>query len=179
MTTATHDMLAGPIAIRDSLIRAGVKTVITVPDNWMKDLQEVLEASPELRCIPVAREEEGIGIGCGAYLGGHDTALMMANSGFLATCSSISQMCLLYEIPALLLVSNRGALGEDQQYQIQTGLTTIPVIEAMGLPYFVLDHPEQASMIGKALRHAHFLKRPVVILMGRGILKGEREEENC
>ena len=42
----------------------------------------MLEVDSTLIYTPVAREEEGIGLACGAYFAGRNPAVVMQNSGF-------------------------------------------------------------------------------------------------
>ena len=56
--------------ILQSLQRAGIDVVASLPDAFLVHVIEGLEASNEFLHLPVTREEEGIGICTGAYLGG-------------------------------------------------------------------------------------------------------------
>ena len=62
-------------AILRSLRRAGVSVVASLPDASLGELENGLAAHKELIHVPLTREEEGIGVCTGAYLGGRRAAI--------------------------------------------------------------------------------------------------------
>ena len=50
------------------------------------------------------------------------------------------------------------------------GRVTLPVMDALGIPYHIVERQEQIGMITPACEHARIAKRPVAILFTRGIL---------
>ena len=58
------------IRIVAGLKKAGIDFVATLPDEKMVEVIRTVEGDPELKHIPLCREEEGIGICAGAYLAG-------------------------------------------------------------------------------------------------------------
>ena len=67
--------------IVSSLKDAGVDFVATLTEANLHDLVIALGEDPEIHHVPVTREEEGIGICAGAYLGGKKPAMVMIASG--------------------------------------------------------------------------------------------------
>ena len=53
----------------------GVRLCVTLPDSWIQDLIVRAEEDPDMIHVPVAREEDGIGICCGASAGGMRSAM--------------------------------------------------------------------------------------------------------
>ena len=70
--------------ILQSLQRAGIEVVASLPDAFLVHVLEGLDSSNEFLHLPVTREEEGIGICTGAYLGGKRTCMVMQNAGLAA-----------------------------------------------------------------------------------------------
>ena len=68
-------------AIYDGLKDAEIDFIVSVPCVNLSKLLNMIDDDPEITHIPVTREEEGIGICAGAYLGGKRTAILMQNSG--------------------------------------------------------------------------------------------------
>ena len=68
-------------AIYNGLKDAGVDFVVSVPCVNLTKILNMLDSDEDIVHIPVTREEEGIGLCAGAYLGGAKPAILMQNSG--------------------------------------------------------------------------------------------------
>jgi sulfopyruvate decarboxylase TPP-binding subunit len=71
--------------IVDSLKEAGIDFVATLTEANLHDLVMALGEDTDIHHVPVTREEEGIGICAGAYLGGKNPAMVMMNAGHPGT----------------------------------------------------------------------------------------------
>src|ERR1043166_9017634 len=98
--------------IYDSLKGIGVRLVSALPETWLVHLIRLAEDDPEMILVRLAKEEEGVGGSFGAHLAGMRSALLMQNHGFLQAVNGIVSGAMLYRIPLLMLVSDRGHLGE-------------------------------------------------------------------
>ena len=58
-----------------------IQTLVHIPDTILTGLIRQAGEDPYFDVISPTREEEGVGILCGAYLGGRNGALLMQNSG--------------------------------------------------------------------------------------------------
>ena len=104
--------------------------------------------------MPVCREEEGIGICAGAYLVGKKCAAIMQNGGFFNSNNAIVSTLLQYQIPLLLLIYYAGDVG-DRTFST-TGSLTEPVLQALGIRYYVMRETEDAAEL---IRRAQVLTR--------------------
>jgi sulfopyruvate decarboxylase subunit alpha len=148
---------------------AGVTFVASLPDGSLASLIEVLDQSNDFIHVPLSREEEGVGVCTGAYFGGRRCALLMQNAGLLNSCNGIVTTALQFEIPMLLLVLYAGARG-DMAFP-QLGQYTEPVLSALRIPHYLLDDLAKApELIGGALAQAYNFKKPVAILLDKGVL---------
>ena len=151
------------------LKQAGVTFVASLPDGSLASLIEVLDQSNDFIHVPLSREEEGVGVCTGAYFGGRRCALLMQNAGLLNSCNGIVTTALQFEIPMLLLVLYAGARG-DMAFP-QLGQYTEPVLSALRIPYYLLDDLAKGpELIGGALTQAYNFKKPVAILLDKGVL---------
>ena len=66
----SRDPKAAAKLILSGLKKAGINFVATLPDEKMLEVIRAVEKDPDLKHIPLCREEEGIGICAGAYLAG-------------------------------------------------------------------------------------------------------------
>src|SRR5881398_2671083 len=108
-------------AVYDALKASGVRRMSALPETWLVHLIRMAEDDPEMILVRLAKEEEGVGISMGAHLAGMRSALLMQNHGFLQSVNGIVSGALLYKIPLLLLVSDRGHLGERDPWQTEGG----------------------------------------------------------
>ncbi len=111
---------------------AGITLVTTVPDAGLTRLLKTCDADPAIRVVTLSTEEEGVGIGYGAWLGGTRALLCLQSSG---TGNIINGLALpaFAESPCLMLVTMRGQEGEGNPAQFPMGRAVRPVFEAMGV----------------------------------------------
>src|SRR5438445_9070317 len=95
-----------------ALRAAGVRLCSALPETWLVHLIRMAEDDPDMVLVRLAKEEEGVGVSMGAYLAGWKTALLLQNHGLLQAINGIVSGAMLYRIPLLLVVSDRGHLGE-------------------------------------------------------------------
>ena len=164
-----HDPVAAGQAIVAGLKRAGIDFVATLPDEKMLEVIRAVERDPQLKHIPLCREEEGIGICAGAYLAGKKTAIIMQNAGFLNSCNALTTTSLQLQIPILMLIYYAGDIGDRGFTTL--GSVTEPVLQAMGFRSYVLRKSED---IDETLAGAQILaddsKRPVAVLLTKSVL---------
>jgi sulfopyruvate decarboxylase subunit alpha len=156
--------------ILEHLKRAGVDLVASLPDQWLGKLIEQCERDPAITHIRLAREDDGVGICAGAFLGGRKAALICQNSGVLASVNALGGIAFHHQIPIVILAAHRGTLEDNQYYQMYKGRICEPVLAAMGLPHYVIDGPEQHGFIEDGVRHAYLNRLPVVLLLRRRAL---------
>ena len=125
----------GTRAIVQAFETAGVSLVPSVPDIWIGWLMEDLRRSTKLRVIDVAREEEAVGIACGAALCGARAAVVIQNAGLLNCGAIIGSLVELYRIPCFFLVSYRGDERDPTYYHVPKGRATEPTLDAWGIRY--------------------------------------------
>ena len=159
----------GPRLIVEGMKEAGVSFVTSLPDANLQKLLALVDADPELTHVTLAREEEGIGICAGAYMGGLTPAVIMQNGGFLNSCNALTTTALNFNIPILLLIYYAGDFGDEGFSML--GSVTEPVLRGLGIRYQVLRRVEEIKAI---LRGANTLaidsRRPVAVLLTKDVL---------
>ena len=116
-------------AIYDSLKDTGIDFIVSVPCVNLSKLLDMIDEDEEIIHIPVTREEEGIGICAGAYLGGKKPAILMQNSGLGNSINALKSLDELYEFPLLMIMSHRGTEGENICGQVPMGQSTPRILE--------------------------------------------------
>jgi sulfopyruvate decarboxylase subunit alpha len=149
---------------------AGIDLVASLPDINLVDLITLLEGDETICHVPLCREEEGIGIAAGPYLGGRMPAVLMQNAGLLNACNALTTTALQFEIPMVLLVWYAGHLGDDAFMRL--GEVTEPVLRALGIRYFVLPDAQAAlQTIPEAAALSRSAARPVAVLLTKHVLR--------
>ena len=155
--------------ILTALKEAGIDLVASVPDTHLLELINLLYEDPEITHVPVGREEEGIGVCTGAYLGGKRTAMLMQNAGLMNSCNGLTTTALQFGIPMLLLIYYAGDMGDNAFHML--GQLTEPVLQGLGIKYSVVrDAARQKEQIAAAVVTAAAYKRPVALLLTPAIL---------
>ncbi len=158
---------------RDQLIFNALKSAdynfaVTLPCGMLKGLIRSVENSADIIHVPLTREEEGVGIAAGAYLGGKKPVMIVQSSGVANSLNSIASLSIVYQIPLLMITSYRGSLYEFAPSQVPLGLGLEGILTSLGVPYYILDDPEKAEhLILGADSLAKAAGRPVAVLLTR------------
>jgi sulfopyruvate decarboxylase subunit alpha len=158
--------------IADELAQCGVKLVASLPDNWIAELIDTIDADARFRHVPVNREESAIGLCSGAYMGAMGSAALMGASGLMTVIYAVTKINYSYEIPLMLLTTLRGAPGDHHKHHVSNGLYLLPVLDAISLPYIVVDKPEEIGRISRMYQHSRTFARPTVVALTRDLLRG-------
>jgi sulfopyruvate decarboxylase subunit alpha len=159
----------GPQMIVEAMKEAGVDFVTSLPDANLQKLLALIDADSELIHVTLAREEEGIGICAGAYIGGRMPAIIMQNGGFLNSCNALTTTALNFNIPILLLIYYAGDFGDEGFAML--GSVTEPVLRGLGIRYQVLRSLEKIKgTIQGATTLAIDSRRPVAVLLTKDVL---------
>ena len=155
--------------IKESIKRAGIDLVATLPDEKMVELIKSIGRDAALKHIPLCREEEGVGICAGAYFTGMKCALVMQNAGFLNSCNALTTTSLQFEIPLLMLIYYAGDIGDRGFATV--GSVTEPALQGLGIRTYILRRVEEAEqIIAGAQVLAEDSKRPVAVLLTKTAL---------
>lgn len=162
-----------PRMILQAMKEAGINFVTSLPDYNIAKLLELVDADQDIKHVPLCREEEGIGICAGAYMGGKTTAIIMQNGGFLNSCNALTTTALNFNIPIVLLIYYAGDIGDEGFSTL--GSVTEPVLAGLGIRYYVLRKVEDIRpTIKGATTLAVDSRRPVAVLLTKDVLGTRR-----
>lgn len=157
------------IAVLQGMKKAGVDFVVSVPCVNLKDLISMVDKDPDIIHVAVTREEEGVGVCAGAYMGGKRTAILMQNSGLGNSINALASLNKLYGIPLLMIMSHRGVEGETVCAQVPMGELTPGLLKTMDIPFFVPASKQEAeNLIVQAITISLEKKCPVAVLLKIG-----------
>lgn len=156
--------------VYDLIKKAGISLVTTVPDAGLTRLLNMCASDNDIRVVTLSTEEEGVGIGYGAWLGGTRSLLCLQSSG---TGNIINGLALpaFAETPFLMLVTMRGQEGEGNPAQFPMGRAVKPVFEAMGVTCLeAMAREEVAEHFKKASAMAFEEGRMVAVLIAQQVI---------
>jgi sulfopyruvate decarboxylase subunit alpha len=154
---------------------AGVAVTSSVPDTWITPLLSLLDGDAGIAHVSAAREEDALGVCCGAALSGDRSVLLIQNSGALNCGGAFSTFTSTYGIPIVLLVADRGQPGDITTGHFGKSRAFRPYLEAMQIPHFDLTpNFDQTDTVGEAFRLAELSQKPVALLITQATLKDTR-----
>ncbi len=159
------------IAIYGALEKIGIDFFVTFPCNWTSYLLDLVANDRGIVHVPVTREEEGIGVAAGAWLGGRKPAIIMQSSGIGNSLNALLSLNFTYSIPLLLLISHRGVEREKIEAQRGMGNALTNLLKAAGVHYYELsDLSEIGPTLSEASDHAWTKKQPVAVILSPNLL---------
>lgn len=162
------------VRMAESLKRSGIEMIAYVPDEVTSRLLELLEVDPAVTTVSVTREEEGVAVLAGGYLGGRRGALILQGSGLGNAINALSSLAVASQIPLLLLISERGRLGEFNPAQVPLGRATQRILEALGIQAFSVADPDEVEyMVEAGARLAFSGSVPVALLLSPKLTGGK------
>ena len=143
-----------------------IRLVTYVPDNVLRPLIERLHADAFFTCFTTTREEEAVGIACGAWMGGMRGIVLMQTSGFATLANVLASLPLPFQIPFLMIVSERGTLGEFNLGQSLVAKTMRPVLNALAMEHHTIRRLDEVAFItDRSIRQAVATQQPACLIL--------------
>jgi sulfopyruvate decarboxylase alpha subunit len=141
MASAWHERVVKALKANE------VRLVTYIPDNVLSPLIDAVHADPYFTVICPAREEEGAGIVAGAYMAGVRGITLMQTSGFATLPNVLASLIVPYQIPLLMIISERGTLGDHQLGQAIVCRTMRPVLQTLGIEHFAIERLDDVEFV--------------------------------
>jgi sulfopyruvate decarboxylase alpha subunit len=152
--------------VQHTLKQNDVKLVTYVPDKVFTPLIKNLHADADFITFPTSREEEALGILSGAWMGGRRGAVLMQTSGFGTIANALASLVVPYQIPAIMLVSERGTLGEFNLGQALVCRTMRPVLESLAVEtHTITRHDELEFIVDRSIKQAVATQAAVAFIL--------------
>lgn len=162
----------------DTLKQNDVRLVSYVPDNVLTPLIKGVESDNYFMSVTATREDEALGVVSGAWMGGLRGCVMMQTSGFGVIPNTLASLIVPYQIPAILVVSERGTMGEFNQGQVLVSRTMRPTLDSVSVAHHTLTDEKTAPfVVDRSIKQAIATQSPVVfilspLLTGGKVFKG-------
>jgi sulfopyruvate decarboxylase alpha subunit len=154
-----------------------VRFLSYVPDAIGEQILQVAREDGFFDILPLAREEEGVGVVAGQYVGGARGAVLMPTSGVGNAINALASLAIPYQIPLPLFIGMRGDLGDFNPAQVPMGQALRPIFEALRIPTYVLTRPDEiGTVVDGALKLTYALELPVALLISTQ-LAGWKDEK--
>ncbi len=143
-----------------------VRLFTYVPDRVLTPLIQEVAGDAGIRSFVTAREEEAVGILAGAWMGGMLGVLAMQTSGFATLPNALASLAVPYQIPLIMIVSERGTLGEFNLGQAMVCRTMRPVLDALGIEHHTITRADEAGFIAhRSIQQAVMTQAPVALIL--------------
>ena len=152
--------------VLQTLKRNDIRLVPYVPDRVLTTLIGNIHADPFFTTFPTAREEEAVGIVSGAWMGGLRGAVLMQTSGFATLANVLASLAIPYQIPLIMLVSERGTLGEFNYGQSLVCRTMRPVLDSLAMEHHTATRLDEFEfMVDRSIKQAIATQAPVALIL--------------
>ena len=137
-----------------------------MPDNVLRPLIERIHADDFFTAFTCTREEEAVGIVSGAWMGGMRGVVLMQTSGFATLPNVLASLPVPFQIPVLLIVSERGTLGEFNIGQAMVARTMRPVLDSIAMEHHTLSRLDEVEFIvDRSIRQAVATQQPACLIL--------------
>ena len=151
--------------ILESLARNRIGFVTTVPCKQLAGVIGLIEDDGRFLHVPANKEDEGMGLCAGAYMGGKRAAIIMQNTALGVTINALATLIQYYNVPLPMLISYRGEVGEKVACQVEMAVHTKALLAQLSIPTYHFHRPDDVTELDGILAHAFMAKKPVAVLM--------------
>ena len=131
----------------DVLKKHKVDLVTYVPDNVLRPLIDLVHTDPYFTSFACSREEEAVGITAGAWMGGRRGIVLMQTSGFATLPNTLASLSVPFQIPTIMMVSERGTMGEFNIGQQMVARTMRPVLDTLMIESHTMTRLDEMEFI--------------------------------
>ena len=158
--------------IVSDLVANQIEFVTTVPCKQLAGVIDEIENCDSILHVPSNKEDEGMGLCAGAFMGGKRSAIIMQNTAIGVTINTLVTLIQYYHIPLPMLISFRGELGEPVACQVEMAVHTKALLAQLNIPCYHFHNTADVDELDAILKHCFMSKKPVAILTDASFWKG-------
>ena len=152
--------------VRDTLKANEVRLAVYVPDNVLRPLIASIHDDPFFTAFATTREEEAVGVVCGAAMAGMRGIVLMQTSGFATLANVLASLPVPFVIPLLMMVSERGTLGEFNLGQALVCRTMRPVLDSLAIEHHTITRRDELEFIvDRSIKQAVATRAPAALIL--------------
>jgi sulfopyruvate decarboxylase alpha subunit len=149
-----------------------VRLVAYVPDKVLAPLIKRIEADDWFTVVRPAREEEAVGIVTGAYMAGMRGIVLMQTSGFATLPNVLASLTVPCQIPLLMMISERGTIGDHQLGQAIVCSTMRPILRSLNIEHFAIERQEDVAFVVDGMIRQAFSTQAAAAMILSPLLTG-------
>ncbi len=138
--------------------------ITTVPCKQLAGVIDAVEAHDAIRHVPANKEDEGMGLCAGAFMGGTRSAIIMQNTAIGVTINTLVTLIQYYRMPLPMLISYRGELREPVACQAEMAVHTKALLAQLNVPTYHFHKTADADEFDAILKYTFMCNKPVAIL---------------
>lgn len=150
--------------ITGDLVAADIGFVTTVPCKQLAGVIEAIDRHPAIHHVPSNKEDEGMGLCAGAWMGGKRSCIIMQNTAIGVTINTLATLIQFYRMPLPMLISYRGELGEPVACQVEMAVHTKALLNQLHIPTYHFHKQADADELDAILKYTFMCNKPVAIL---------------
>ena len=158
--------------IVEDLVKNEVSFVTTVPCKQLAGVIARIDEHPDIHHVPANKEDEGIGLCAGAFMGGKRGAIVMQNTAIGVVINTLATLTQFYRLPLPMLISYRGELGEPVACQVEMAVHTKALLAELKIPTYHFHREQDVEEFDAILRHCFMCNKPVAVLTDATFWKG-------
>jgi sulfopyruvate decarboxylase TPP-binding subunit len=152
--------------IYSGLREAGIDFFVYLPDSANYFIQRLAASDPQVTSVSITREDEGLAIAMGAFMGGRNPALILEASGLGLCPLALATLAHEQRMAALILYAHHYALGEVRDVHACTRWVAEPILDALKIPnVVVMDVKDAPLLIKQAWRTVRGQMSPVAVCL--------------
>jgi sulfopyruvate decarboxylase alpha subunit len=152
--------------VHETLKRNEIRLATYVPDRVLTPLIRSLHEDLFFTTLAATREEEALGIVTGAWMGGMRGIVLMQTSGFATLPNVLASLALPYQIPLLMLISERGTLGEFNIGQVMVCRTMRPILDSLGIEHHTITRMDELDFVAdRSIKQALATQAPTALIL--------------
>ena len=146
------------------LVKNRVEFITSVPCKQLAELIDQIDNCEDIYHIPSNKEDEGMGLCAGAFMGGKRAAIIMQNTAIGVTVNTLATLTQYYRMPLPMLISYRGELGEPVACQVEMAVHTKALLTQLNIPTYHFHKQDDANELDSILKYTFMCNKPVAIL---------------
>ena len=150
--------------IVESLVQNRIEFVTTVPCKQLGGVIDGAEKHGQIMHVPSNKEDEGMGLCAGAWMGGKRPCIIMQNTALGVTFNTLATLTQFYQMPLPMLISFRGELGERVAAQVEMAVHTKAILDQLTIQTYHFHHPDDVNELDTILNHTFMSRKPTAIL---------------
>ena len=140
------------------MFRTKLNLLRQCPRKQLSGVIDAMEKSKKIFHIPSNKEDEGMGLCAGAYMGGKRAAIIMQNTAIGVTINALVTLVQYYNIPLPMLISFRGEVGEPVACQVEMAVHTKALLNQLNIPTYHFHSGKDLVELNGILNHCFIAK---------------------